>query len=177
MTSISNLVSHPEIFGAFAGAMSQNLLAKDGKYPANTTISLMSDANTSPIEQNLNNFTGFSTGGYTGFGRDDEIAGIVHKNEVVFNSRDVQRHGGVTNVENIRKGNSNNYDFSKLENKLDQLIEYTYALLVDAKEKSVDKKLNDYKIYNNISGGINQDSTISEKFEQVNTMFATIRTQ
>jgi hypothetical protein len=177
MSSISNLVSHPEIFGAFAGAMSQNLLAKDGKYPANTTVSLMTDANTGPIEQNLNNFRGFSTGGYTGFGRDDEIAGIVHKNEVVFNSRDVQRHGGVANVENIRKGNSNNYDFKKLENKLDQLIEYTYALLVDAKEKSVDKKLNDYKIYNNISGGINQDSTISEKFEQVNTMFATISTQ
>jgi hypothetical protein len=133
ISSIQNLVSHPEIFGAFAGAMSQNLLKHDGEYPANTSISLMSVADTNPLKENLNNFKGFSTGGFTGYGRDDEIAGIVHKNEVVFNHQDIQRHGGVANVESMRKGDG--YDFAKLEDKLDELVDINIQLLSTLKKQ------------------------------------------
>lgn len=47
---------------------------------------------------------GFSVGGYTGAGRVNEAAGIVHKGEVVFNQRDVAKFGGWQAVEAIRRG-------------------------------------------------------------------------
>ena len=47
---------------------------------------------------------GFSVGGYTGAGRVNEAAGIVHKGEVVFNQRDVAKFGGWRAVEAIRRG-------------------------------------------------------------------------
>ena len=47
---------------------------------------------------------GYSTGGYTGAGRVNEAAGIVHKGEVVFSQRDVARFGGWQAVEAIRRG-------------------------------------------------------------------------
>lgn len=43
---------------------------------------------------NVAKIAGFESGGYTGSGRDDEPAGIVHKNEVVWNSEDVSAVGG-----------------------------------------------------------------------------------
>lgn len=47
---------------------------------------------------------GFSVGGYTGAGRVNEAAGIVHKGEVVFSQRDVAKFGGWQAVEAIRRG-------------------------------------------------------------------------
>ena len=47
---------------------------------------------------------GFSVGGYTGAGRVNEAAGIVHKGEVVFNQRDVAKFGGWQAVEALRRG-------------------------------------------------------------------------
>lgn len=47
---------------------------------------------------------GYSTGGYTGAGRVNEAAGIVHKGEVVFSQRDVAKFGGWQAVEAIRRG-------------------------------------------------------------------------
>ena len=47
---------------------------------------------------------GYSTGGYTGAGRVNEAAGIVHKGEVVFSQRDVAKFGGWQAVEALRRG-------------------------------------------------------------------------
>ncbi|UXV21073.1 phage tail length tape measure family protein [Pseudomonas fluorescens] len=48
---------------------------------------------------------GFSGGGYTGSGGVNEEAGTVHKGEVVWSQKDIQRYGGVAAVEALRKGN------------------------------------------------------------------------
>lgn len=49
--------------------------------------------------------SGFSSGGFTGFGGKYEPAGIVHRGEVVWSQRDVAAAGGVATVEAMRKGN------------------------------------------------------------------------
>lgn len=48
---------------------------------------------------------GFSGGGYTGPGGVNEVAGTVHKGEVVWSQKDIQRYGGVAAVESLRNGN------------------------------------------------------------------------
>lgn len=48
---------------------------------------------------------GFSGGGYTGSGGVNDPAGTVHKGEVVWSQKDIQRYGGVAAVEALRKGN------------------------------------------------------------------------
>ena len=48
--------------------------------------------------------SGFSEGGYTGAGGKYDVAGVVHKGEVVFSQSDVARLGGVNNVESMRTG-------------------------------------------------------------------------
>ena len=48
---------------------------------------------------------GFSGGGYTGPGGVNELAGAVHKGEVVWSQADIRRSGGVAAVEALRKGN------------------------------------------------------------------------
>jgi hypothetical protein len=45
---------------------------------------------------------GFSKGGYTGDGGVTEVAGQVHRGEVVFSQADVAAHGGAAAVENLR---------------------------------------------------------------------------
>lgn len=52
---------------------------------------------------------GYSSGGYTGYGGKYDIAGTVHKGEVVFSQEDVKRWGGPSNVEAMRKGNIPGY--------------------------------------------------------------------
>ncbi|GEA69100.1 hypothetical protein PA3_32580 [Acinetobacter pittii] len=47
---------------------------------------------------------GFAEGGYTGRGGKYDVAGLVHRGEVVFSQEDVARNGGVAAVESIRKG-------------------------------------------------------------------------
>lgn len=47
---------------------------------------------------------GFSRGGYTGAGGVNEVAGLVHRGEVVFSQRDVARFGGWQAVEALRRG-------------------------------------------------------------------------
>lgn len=46
---------------------------------------------------------GFSRGGYTGHGGVNDVAGVVHKGEVVFNQADVARFGGWRALERLRK--------------------------------------------------------------------------
>lgn len=45
---------------------------------------------------------GFRRGGWTGYGADDEVAGVAHRNEMVFNSGDVRRFGGPATLDRIR---------------------------------------------------------------------------
>lgn len=49
---------------------------------------------------------GFSAGGFTGPGEKHEVAGLVHRGEVVFSQADVARLGGVAVVENLRVNGS-----------------------------------------------------------------------
>lgn len=50
---------------------------------------------------------GFSEGGYTGTGGKYDVAGLVHRGEVVWSQDDVSRAGGVSNVEAMRQGRGN----------------------------------------------------------------------
>jgi len=51
---------------------------------------------------NAQKIIGFESGGYTGTGRSNQPAGIVHKNEVVFNAQDVSMLGGPSVVDAMR---------------------------------------------------------------------------
>lgn len=46
--------------------------------------------------------TGYSDGGFTGYGAKYDPAGIVHKGEVVWSQEDIKRWGGVAAVESMR---------------------------------------------------------------------------
>jgi hypothetical protein len=46
----------------------------------------------------------WDTGGYTGPGGKKDVAGLVHKGEVVFSQDDIARNGGVAAVEALRRG-------------------------------------------------------------------------
>lgn len=48
--------------------------------------------------------SGFSSGGYTGPGGKNQLAGYVHKGEVVWSQDDIRRAGGVAAVEAMRLG-------------------------------------------------------------------------
>lgn len=54
-------------------------------------------------------FGGFSGGGYTGPGGVNEVAGTVHRGEVVWSQRDVANAGGVSAVEAMRLGGVESY--------------------------------------------------------------------
>lgn len=47
---------------------------------------------------------GFADGGYTGAGGKYDVAGLVHKGEVVWSQKDVARYGGWQNVDALRRG-------------------------------------------------------------------------
>jgi len=51
---------------------------------------------------NIAKIAGFAEGGYTGHGKRDEVAGVVHKGEVVFSQRDVSIMGGPQRVNAMR---------------------------------------------------------------------------
>lgn len=48
--------------------------------------------------------SGFKMGGYTGAGGADDVAGVVHRGEVVWSQSDVARYGGWQNVDAMRRG-------------------------------------------------------------------------
>lgn len=48
--------------------------------------------------------SGFADGGYTGAGGKYDVAGLVHKGEVVWSQQDVARYGGWQNVDAMRRG-------------------------------------------------------------------------
>ncbi len=83
------------------------------------TISAFFDAFTKGGAANSNGFLGtiasvigggkFDVGGYTGPGDRYDVAGFVHRGEVVYSQDDVARHGGVAVVEAIRRGGLRGY--------------------------------------------------------------------
>ena len=64
----------------------------------------------SSIKSSVKSAAGFSRGGYTGAGGVNEVAGIVHKGEVVFSQHDVAKMGGWQAVERLRLGGANSLE-------------------------------------------------------------------
>ncbi|ENV98984.1 tape measure domain protein [Acinetobacter calcoaceticus] len=60
--------------------------------------------NSSPIL--LDPSKGFADGGYTGKGKKYDIAGAVHKGEIVWSQDDIKKWGGVEKVEQMRRATS-----------------------------------------------------------------------
>ncbi|MFV5365421.1 tape measure protein [Acinetobacter oleivorans] len=73
---------------------------------------------------------GFANGGYTGRGKKHDVAGAVHRNEVVWSQDDIRNWGGVEKVEQLRKARSpesfisnysqNNTSFENIVNRTNQ---------------------------------------------------------
>lgn len=73
---------------------------------------------------------GFANGGYTGRGKKYDVAGAVHRNEVVWSQDDIRNWGGVEKVEQLRKARSpesfisnyaqNNTSFENIVNRANQ---------------------------------------------------------
>lgn len=89
--------------GALSGALHRSahrgrrLFCFSGREPVSAGV--VAAANVASIAG-----VGFSGGGYTGPGGVHEEAGVVHKGEVVWSQKDIQRFGGVAAVEALRKG-------------------------------------------------------------------------
>nr|WP_312824999.1 tape measure protein [Acinetobacter oleivorans] len=73
---------------------------------------------------------GFADGGYTGNGKKYDLAGAVHKGEIVWSQDDIKKWGGVEKVERLRKATSpdsfisnyaqNNTSFENIMNRANQ---------------------------------------------------------
>lgn len=92
---------------AAAGISIQQSIAKAASigFPANIPLIASAIAQGASIIANIRAIKdqGFADGGYTGRGGKYEVAGIVHKGEVVWSQEDIRRWGGVGLVENMRK--------------------------------------------------------------------------
>lgn len=73
---------------------------------------------------------GFANGGFTGRGKKYDVAGAVHKGEIVWSQDDIKKWGGVEKVEQLRKATSpdsfisnyaqNNTSFENIMNRANQ---------------------------------------------------------
>ncbi|MFV5376178.1 phage tail tape measure protein, partial [Acinetobacter calcoaceticus] len=73
---------------------------------------------------------GFANGGFTGRGKKYDVAGAVHRNEIVWSQDDIRNWGGVEKVEQLRKARSpesfisnyaqNNTSFENIMNRANQ---------------------------------------------------------
>ncbi|MCH7394178.1 tape measure protein [Acinetobacter dispersus] len=74
-------------------------------WPANIGVMAQVIAQGASIISNIRAIKdqGFAEGGYTGKGGKYEVAGSVHKGEIVWSQNDIKRWGGVNLVENMRK--------------------------------------------------------------------------
>ncbi|MHA3048653.1 transglycosylase SLT domain-containing protein [Acinetobacter sp. ANC 4639] len=85
-------------------------LAAGQPFPENLAAMASVAAATASIISNISSVAaGFATGGYTGSGGKYDVAGIVHKGEVVWSQEDVARSGGVGAVERARRGGISGY--------------------------------------------------------------------
>ncbi|WP_269915500.1 tape measure protein [Acinetobacter sp. HY1485] len=93
-------------------AMQQNIAeASKIGFPYNIPMIAAAMAQGASIVSNVSAIAteGFSEGGYTGHGGKYDVAGVVHKGEVVFSQSDIARLGGVGSVEDIRTGRKRGY--------------------------------------------------------------------
>ncbi|MDS7931833.1 tape measure protein [Acinetobacter sp. V102_4] len=73
---------------------------------------------------------GFANGGYTGRGKKYDVAGAVHRNEIVWSQDDIRNWGGVEKVEQLRRARSpesfisnyaqNNTSYENIRNRANQ---------------------------------------------------------
>ncbi|WP_151817554.1 tape measure protein [Acinetobacter oleivorans] len=85
-------------------------------------------AGTNPII--VDGSKGFANGGYTGRGKKYDVAGAVHRNEIVWSQDDIRNWGGVGKVEQMRRATSpesfisnyaqNNTSFENIMNRANQ---------------------------------------------------------
>ncbi|ENU80130.1 hypothetical protein F975_01883 [Acinetobacter sp. ANC 3789] len=79
-------------------------------FPANLGAMASVAAATASIISNISSVSAeFYDGGYTGTGGKYDVAGVVHKGEVVWSQQDVARSGGVVAVERARRGGISGY--------------------------------------------------------------------
>ncbi|AOX93710.1 Tail protein [Acinetobacter baumannii] len=92
---------------AAAGISIQQSIAKAASvgFPANIPLIASAIAQGASIIANIRAIKdqGFADGGYTGSGGKYEVAGAVHKGEIVWSQEDIKRWGGVGLVERMRK--------------------------------------------------------------------------
>ncbi|HEN9535234.1 TPA: tape measure protein [Acinetobacter baumannii] len=95
---------------AAAGISIQQSIAKAASvgFPANIPLIASAIAQGASIIANIRAIKdqGFAEGGYTGRGGKYEVAGAVHKGEIVWSQEDIKRWGGVGLVEKMRKSSS-----------------------------------------------------------------------
>lgn len=79
--------------------------ALDAPFPMNLLqFGIVASLGASVIADIQSLSAGFQGGGYTGSGGVSEVAGLVHKGEVVWSQADVARYGGWQNVDAMRRG-------------------------------------------------------------------------
>lgn len=79
-------------------------------WPMNLAAMASVAAATASIISNISSVSAeFYDGGYTGTGGKYDVAGVVHKGEVVWSQEDVARSGGVSAVERARRGGISGY--------------------------------------------------------------------
>ncbi|HCQ9537532.1 TPA: transglycosylase SLT domain-containing protein, partial [Acinetobacter baumannii] len=92
---------------AAAGIAIQQSIAQAAKvgFPKNIPLIASAIAQGASIIANIRAIKdqGFADGGYTGRGGKYEVAGAVHKGEIVWSQEDIKRWGGVGLVEKMRK--------------------------------------------------------------------------
>ncbi|MDP7796689.1 tape measure protein [Acinetobacter baumannii] len=92
---------------AAAGIAIQQSIAQAAKvgFPKNIPLIASAIAQGASIIANIRAIKdqGFAEGGYTGRGGKYEVAGAVHKGEIVWSQEDIKRWGGVGLVEKMRK--------------------------------------------------------------------------
>ncbi|URM40014.1 tape measure protein [Acinetobacter sp. AS23] len=92
-------------------------------------VSIFRDGgNSNPII--VDGLKGFANGGFTGRGKKYDVAGAVHRNEIVWSQDDIRNWGGVEKVEQLRKARSpesfisnyakNNTSFENIMNRANQ---------------------------------------------------------
>ena len=85
---------------------------------------------------------GYSSGGFTGSGGKNDIAGVVHKNEYVVDSQRLRNVGGASGMESMLKSGN-----QMTQRTQQQLLEMNRALL---------KQVTDLKdLFNNVTKGGN----------------------
>ncbi|MCG2575206.1 transglycosylase SLT domain-containing protein [Acinetobacter sp. ME22] len=85
-------------------------LAMKAPFPQSLAQYAIVAAQTASIIGNISSVSAeFYDGGYTGSGGKYEVAGVVHKGEVVWSQEDVARSGGVGAVDRARRGGISGY--------------------------------------------------------------------